>query len=321
MFATHPPLKDRIAAIQPGGAPDPVPQSAARAPEAAPSASPSTATTPSVKERSEAMLNGIGVIAGGALARAATQRESLHQNFGRALEETDSAVALAIALLLDDASELRDKQIGMVRDSGLSVEISQIESFVSRLSSMSPDTRFTVLDLAVAPLRKLESKDAEALIHLLETIADADECLTLDEFLILRGVRKHLRVRLHGPDRSDRLIEDPTVLSPAIRQLLSYVARTGTGDSADAALHLKQAVGEQALLEPLPDLEYAEPSEDLRDLEPALETLAHSAFKFRHAVIRAATAIVVADETVTADEISILRAVALSLGIPVPPVG
>jgi len=265
------------------------------------------------------MLNGIGVIAGGALARAAIQRESLHQNFGRALEETDSAVALAIALLLDDASELRGKQIGMVRDSALSVEISQIESFVSRLSSMSADARFTVLDLAVAPLRKLEPKDARALIHLLETIADADECLTIEEFLILRGVRKHLQVRLHGPDRSDRLIDDPAVLSPAIRSLLSYVARIGTEKSDDAARHLTQAVGEQALLEPLPDLEYAEPSDDLRDLEPALETLSRAAFKFRHAVIRAATAIVVADEKVTSDEISILRAIALSLGIPVPP--
>ncbi len=322
LFATHPPLAERIAAIQPDGVADSAKARSKPISPETPSAQSSTPAAPvpkSARERSEAMLNGIGVIAGGALARAAVRREALHKDFGQALEQSDSAVALAIAFLIDDKPDIRARQFALVRESGLKATTNDVEAYVSKISPMSTNARFTALDIAVAPLRGLSQQEAQSLERLLSALADADNHLTLDEFLTLRGVRKHLKTLLDGPNRSDRLIEDPAVLAPGIGRLLSYVASTGTDDEETAATNFRQAVEAQPLFNEMPGLDFAPPPDDLRQLEPALETLSEASYRIREAVIRTATTIALADDEVQSDEVAILRAIAISIGIPVPP--
>ncbi|MGF1529964.1 MAG: M48 family metallopeptidase [Puniceicoccaceae bacterium] len=322
LFATHPPLRERIAAIQPLGFDESSQTRPPRRNVSDPSAqgsqtsSASASANPLLRNPQQAFISGIGVIAADALAKAKTKRETLHQNFGSALEETDRAVELLLALLLAPENDLRTRQLGFIQQDFPLLQHSRIEENAHILGTLSSHARFDVLDLSVAPLRSLDQNEGRKLLNLLRRLAEADDHLELEELLILRAASQHLKAKIAGPNTSDSLLTDPSQLVEPVSQILSFIAVVGASRPEEAKAAFDQNV--TAFKEMIPGIRFAQPESDLRRLDPALDTLGLASYQIRSRLLETATAIVLADEKVTDREMAFLRAISLAIGCPTP---
>jgi len=173
-----------------------------------------------------------------------------------------------------------------------------------------------VLEQALQPIASLSDDQTARFRALVEDFIRADDRVDLFEWTLHRLVTRRLeaalgratpgRVRYYGLAR----------LGGACSVLLSVVARVGAGDE-DAARAAFAAGGGR-----LPGVSVsflAGEEAGLRRLAKAIDELEAVAPKLKRAVLEACAAAISHDRTVTAREAELYRAIAVSLGVPVPP--
>lgn len=325
LFATHPPLVERLHALDPRFDAGSLPAAIAAALRAT-----EESTRPDADRASaaHAPTPGLAIIAAAplAIARQAGQPRTLHvaqaQELRLAMPESlrelagtgSGARALVLAVLLSHRDAVRERQLERLAKALGPAECIAVEAALPMASGLGPFLRLPALQQLFPALRRLARAERERLLALAEDLTRADACIDVFEYcltrLLVTALRDELEARTpHG---------NATLASAAadLQVLFTTVARSGATDERRAREAYE--AGMQGLL-PRNRPEYA-PREDWPlALDAALARLGRLHPFAKEALIEALVRTLADDDQLSVPEAELLRTVCAILHCPLPP--
>ncbi|WP_426700815.1 M48 family metallopeptidase [Rhodanobacter sp. Col0626] len=334
LFATHPPLLQRIRALEPGFREEDLARLAAalqQPAEAVPEAS--VKRTPS----GHFGMPGLGVppplpavLAGAVLAqaasggttdstrfqRAAAVRQAIPAMLTTAAQQSESALAVVLALALSNQAGLQATQRRMIADAFGDDVQQAVQAVAAEVNALSPESRLPLAALAFPALKQLPEGRQRTLLETLDALVRADGRVDLDEYCLARL----LRVQLLEAQQPRRTPLDGLKKLPACRKsvmlVCAVVAINGAADEGAARrawlLAMQHAFPGEALDWSAPPSAWQVPFEraleDLDGLMPAAKEL----------VIQSLASAIHADGLVSVEEAELLRVICASLHCPLP---
>jgi len=289
-FATHPPIEDRIRAINPGFDPS-------RVKEIGPS--PATAASPKV-----AAAPGLPHLATVGAALAAIPE------FARtAARETAGAVSMIYALLLSEDAATREKQLAaMTLTPG---ERSEVDRDMQRSGEIGD--AMSVMDLSLPALRQLSPAQYATFRENVRQLIACDGKVDLFEFVLHKALVRHVDhyfTKSTGLPVSYRSV---VPLLPDISTALSALAWHGN-DSPEARDAAYQAGIGALLLKPGAFPMQRTEGCDFAALEKSLDRLAEADPSTKRKILNACTQAARQDGVIRPEESALLRAIADVLG-------
>jgi Zn-dependent protease with chaperone function len=332
LWATHPPLAERIRAIDPrfdGQFPEP-PEvvdvehesfvSAGLAPaRPAPPALPTAARAAQAGGRAfnaAAAVAAIGTLSAGQIADARVLLSSLPASLTRAARSPAEAAVLLYGLLLDEEPALRLRQRELVATHAGNEAAQALGRLEDDLRQLRPEHKLPLVQLALPALRELEAAALGRLAATLDELMRADEHVTPFEFALKKLVTRSLAIS-RAPAAAIVQIYSFNAVIDEIAQVLSAVAYASSSESAEAGQAFQVGAAQLKLLEGKLALQPRDVCE-VTKLDAALDKLATASGPIKQRLITAAAYIVGADNVVMPAEAELLRAVAATLDVPMP---
>lgn len=335
VFSTHPPIEERIRRLDPAFT---ATVTAGTATAAAGSAQPATAmgfadgggatgeTTPRSTARrasdvlpdapSGSAIDQIGAPTLAHLDHAQQLMAALPAAVVAASHEPHGARAVVYALLIDREPDARRRQLDQLdrfAEPGIADETRKLIPIVERLDGR---VRLPVVDIALPALRRLSPRQYAAFQSNVRVLVEADHRIDLFEWTLHRVLLAHLAPHFeHVASAPGR--KALRSLSSECAVVLSVLARLGSpGDDAVRTAFDRGASELRELdIALLPDDHC-----DLGALDAALSRLARATPRAAQQVLRSCAACIAADGVVSEAQGEVLRAIADSLGCPMPPV-
>ena len=325
LFATHPPLAERITRIdrfwnaerlvgqagpvadEPGvagfaaAAGPPLEQSAPSPPPLPPPA----AATPAAAVASVGRIDPADLTRARSLAATvpAPLRDAAHEPFG--------SRAVVYLLLLDDDPALRERQLARLDAAADPAVARETRRLATLAADLPREARLPLVDICLGPLKDLSPEQYARFRDNLEVLIAADERLSFFEWS-LRKVVLHVLEPHFGKRR--RRAGRPTAADVSV--VFSAVARAGASDDAAA----EPAFARGAAGAGLSGLAYVPWNAELVGrLDEALERLARLAPKSKQRLLTGMAEIAGADGLIHPREHDLLRVVATTIDCPMPP--
>ena len=348
-LATHPPLEDRIRAIDPtwDGTFKPLEEL-----ETEETAAPRRSTPPPLP-------NVVGTILGGAVLGAESPapnragdgaapaqppviqsgsvmpnlgtpnpqhleyaeklRNSLPASIQTAAREPLAASALIYALLLSPEEDLRINQLNELAEQ-IEVEVYEaLENLYPEVAQIAAHARLPMVNLALGGLRGLTPAQYVEFAKAMDWLIKSDGQIDLFEFVLQKIILRHLSPQF-GYGRKTRVqFSNLGPLLPDCAVVLSALARVGSAVEAEIQ---KAFDSGRTGLPPTADpaLHLLPPDEcDITAIDNALNRLAVAAPGIKRDLLAACVQVVGADGVILEEEAELLRAIADTLDCPMPP--
>ena len=321
MFATHPPLADRIRRLDPrwdGKYPKPL---------AAGAVAGLTGKEAAGLVGDEASLLGRPVqveVVRHAAEQVANPTET-HRRYAAELvaampaqvvdaaHDPYGARAVIYASLLDLDPEIRTAQLRMLEQSTTPDVYQLTRKLIPEVDSLDVRTYLPLVDMTLPALRALSPAQYQEFSRCFVKLVQADQRLGLFEWTLHQILLRHLRPQFERVRPPQIVYYGLQKLGEPCSVLLSSLARASQCDERfafDSGARLLPDVPIQLL-----------PKEKCRlaDLQPALQTLAQVAAKQRGRLIDACAATICADAEVHVEEAELLRGICDMLDCPMPP--
>ncbi len=198
------------------------------------------------------------------------------------------------------------------RDPALAGEVGALGG---ALGAVAPRDRLALLDLALPSLDGLSAEQARTLVQELAALAAADGRTTLHEWALQRLVRRRIAPLL-GEARPGGRVRALAQVEVETLDLLSALAWAGHRDPEGAQRALEAGVA--ALGIPASWRLLPRDRIDVNRLDAALALLDEATPPVKARLVAAAAACVLSDGQATLAEAELLRAVAGSMGLPMP---
>jgi len=333
-FATHPPLEERIRAIDPAwdgkfqrvAVPSP--------PVASPAQSgPATHRTfrPASSDRISAVVVGaaprtiptqnvlasVGRPTAMHLKYADQLRATLPDSVRQSAQTPTGAAALIYAMLVSDDPVLQAAQLQEIRNRAGEQVWQNVVDLLPDVRRTAARARLPLVDLALPTLRELTEEEYERFASILQWLVESDEKIDLFEYVLQRVVRRHLGSQF-AKSRS------PVVQYYAIRALLpdcevvlsamAYLSSTQSNDVVKAFAAGAPYLRVDAPISLLPREQCG-----ISAIDAALNRLALAAPIIKKNLLEACAHVVGADGIIREEEAELLRAIADTLECPIPP--
>jgi len=314
-FATHPPLEQRIRELEPswdGKFINPVAgQFNEGLAKCADDVAPPSAVPPLAAAKVNQLLASAATVGALALAKARDWRENLPETIAHALNDPVGCRALVLALALDPGLARREAQIARLREQQ-EPAVSALEALLPNVDTLEDGRRLPLLELALAGLANLPPPEKIFLIARLRELTGFDRGnQNMYQFALWRVTQCRLNPqppRL-GPPQAEYYRKDISVV-------LSALAHLSTPDDAAALPVYQQGLTALPALANLSLTPRAHAT--LADIEGACMRLESTPFALKKQLLEAGALIVQADGVVEPAEGELLRAIAASLGCPMP---
>lgn len=331
LWSTHPPLVQRIQAIDPSFdgkfpptqplAPDPPPQRSDPQP-AQKGPFPNFPTPMGQAMPMPLPIDPTIVVA----SLANPNEESLHsaQDFIRglprelydALHDVYSARFVVYSMLLDDDDSIRSNQLNMVGDSEpQAAELT--EKYAQLIQSLGRESRLPIIEMAQSSLVDMSPAQFEQFSRLVEQLIQADNRVSLFEFILKRLVVEHLGRRIGTAPIPRIRYSSMSGVQKHVEVVISLLARIG---------HTNEAETQGAFAAAMKDIDNTSTQPlaigdcGLKQMEAAFDTLFESAPAIKKRVLHAAWVCIAYDGEVTVNEAELFRAISDALGVPSPPI-
>ncbi|MFA6230657.1 MAG: M48 family metallopeptidase [Rhodanobacter sp.] len=328
LFATHPPLMQRIRALQPGFREEELAQLAAtmeRASEAPPVAADAVNSNNTFGVPGIALppvLPAVAVAAAGSseatspFQRAAALHQAMPPALSEAAKQPESALALMLALALSMQEALQPTQRHIVADAFGDDVLQGVQTMVGELSDLPPIARLPLTALAFPALKQLSAGRQQSLLGALDALVKVDGRVDINEYCLARL----LRVQLLEAQQPRGAPIDGLKKLPACRDsvilVCTVVAAAGCSDETSARRAWLMAMqhafpGEAIEWAPPPrawQLPFESALDDLDGLMPVAKEL----------VIQSLARAIHDDGVVSVEEAELLRVICASLHCPVP---
>jgi len=318
LFATHPPVNERIEAIAPGFEPDPTPPPVPRTPARK---EPGAARPPVFGGGLPGGLPGAVVALAGAgsageVGHAAALLEGIPAGLRAAARELGPACALVYGLLLSADDAVRAGQIAALEAPASQKD--EAERMREAASGIHGAARIALVDLAVATLRHLSADQYGYFRKNVRTLVEADSQIELFEFVLGKILLRHLDLYFTKSTGSEVKFRSVVPVTAEIGILLSALAMAGQADDGARAEAFRAGVRELLFKPSSHPMELAA-RVGVADLDRSLDTLALISPEVKRTVLKACAQCVTHDGKVSGHEYEILRAVADALDCPMPP--
>jgi Zn-dependent protease with chaperone function len=333
LYATHPPLDKRIAALDPTFRADEIAQlqdeyahqppdglaedaSLGLAGTSRPTPRPAPPPDASVQVEPAAVSARVRSVTADDLARGAVLSSRIPAAFRTAASQGSTAVPLVLSMLLDERREIRDGQL-----QGLAARLGQptaqaTATLAADLPRLDPILRLPVVALATPRLIARPASERAALGAALDELARADGTITVFEYCLTRLVGSYL-LDAGAPGPRSRPGRAPLrAVEDAALNLVAAVAAAGNPDPAKAQQAFEAAV---ARLLPGRSVPYAPPGDAWRALDAGWEPLNGLDPRNKQVLVESLVAAVSADGVLTAHEAELLRTACAMLSCPLPP--
>lgn len=311
-FATHPPLEKRIQAIEPNWDGNFV------TPKFKTQETPPPIPAHKRPERQDDFIQSIGQIGAAAVIHAQTLRQEIGPQVDTVNQSRDQAGSALLALQIAASPANEDTaQLLIVRNATLPEVQTSVQNWLPQIRGLSLNQRFALLEIALPKAASQDSETLQVLEHCLTELAHQDGEINLEEMAILRIVQNFIEAR-QKPSRHFKPLP-PQELQEPVETLLSALVHSSklTDEAAQAAFTAGARKCTRYLLRQ-PQLLPVD-AIDFPQLETALDKLAHLPTQQKKAVFEGAIATVLADEEVEDTELSLIRIIAASLDLPMPP--
>ncbi|MDP3071497.1 MAG: M48 family metallopeptidase [Opitutaceae bacterium] len=324
LWATHPPLDERIRAIDPrfDGTMIDAPQVVDVARESFVSAglAPARPSAPPPPLPTGAAL--AGVAAAGTLTPAAIENahdllEATPDRLRLAAQTTGEARLLAYGLLLADDPARRAQQRQIISRHAGAETLRQLAELEPHLAQLRPEQRLPLLQIALPALRAIPAVSLGAFLETLDELVHADESVSPFEFALQKLVSRTLELG-QRPGGAIEQIHSFNAVIGEISTVLSVLARASTTDAASASQAFATGAAQLKILEG--QLQFApESAATFAALDTALDRLATASLPIKRRTLVAAAHTVTADGRLLVAEAELLRAIAAALDVPMPP--
>lgn len=326
LFATHPPLLERLKAIDPRFDPQEIDAMRARLLAAQRAEAAATeAAPPDAAQRLQSLMQApIGASVG--LAQLAGHPDTAHMRLARDIRESlpvalsfaarhaDSARALLFALALEGERAARARQLQHIGQ-GLGDEVSAAaRELVAAVDALHPAQRMPALLTLFPALRQLTREERMRCLACLEGMLRLDGRMSLNGYVLRKLAQVHLRDDLERPSRLRELALD--AVHGELQVLFSVLAAHGHADPAQARRAYE--AGMHHLL-PRERPGYAVPENWPALLDAALDRLDRLMPPAKEQLVEALVKTVAHDERLAIAEAELLRAVCAPLHCPLPP--
>jgi len=320
MFATHPPLHDRIRRIDPsfdGKFPRvSLPEVHPPPPDARPLVPPGVAPLASNLElRPEDVLARVGRPTAEHLGYGADLVALVDPQLREIVREPLGAIAVLYDLLLHDHDAVRARQLDALRAHANPTLLAEVERFLPQVHGLDPRARLPLADLALPALRRLSPRQYDQVLGQIRVLAETREPPAVFAYALQRMLRRRVEpaVVLRRPRATQfysakPLLRDVEVLLSS----LAHVARVDTGLAFTAG---RAALPPHARAIDLLSSERC----TFEAVDRALERLAQAGGMLRRQFLEACARCALANNIVTVAEAELLRAVAEALECPLPP--
>ncbi len=338
LMATHPPIPDRIRAIDStwdGKFPPLKPEqievvNRAAVSELKPSPLPEIMTTvaavlttgevatPPSLIRSGTVLPSLGKPTPLHLHYAQQLRNSFPESVQAAAREPFTAVALVYAMLLSGDEAMRRQQLGQLAQQTTSTIYEKTVALYPEVAPIAARVRLPLASLALPALRHLRADEFEQFNRTLQWLVESDGQVELFEYVLQKIIQRHLAP--HFGDARPPVVQYYSVkaLLPDCAVLLSALAYVGSDDAAQIEKAFQQGApylrSTDFVTGLLPRAECG-----IEQVDAALDRLGQAVPQIKRNVLEACVEVVGADGVIQEREAELLRAVADTLDCPIPP--
>ena len=328
LMASHPPLKDRIKAVDPyfdGTFPARVEKlqllgglqtSDFRLQEKTSNINPEVRSLkPEARMTGAAMLASIGQITAGNLAMAASLLDSIPQPAREQVRDTLGAQAVIYALLIDRKAEIRCDQIAFLAKHLDDQTVARVVKTLDSTDTLDDVLRVPLIEMAFPALRHCERDDYVKFRGVVEGLVNCDGRIDIFEYTLQAMLIRDLDVHFNLAARLSTQYYAPKGVAQQFTLVLSLLAHAGHDAPAEVSAAFAKAQAAFGFGGPL--LPRSECT--MKNLDASLRVLAHAAMPIKQRLLQAFTICIWADGKVIPRERELLRAIAAMLGCPMPP--
>jgi Zn-dependent protease with chaperone function len=340
LWATHPPLDERIRAVNPswdgklfepetvvdiknesfatagfgGGQRFSAAETLQRVHEAQPDLPPPKAVAP-IAFRPAAVVADIGAVTESHFRSAQLLLEAIPVSLREATHDTATAQVLVYGLLLSGDRAARDRQQELVAQHDSPEAAQQLKAQRPALSVLDPAARLPLLQLSVAALRQLDAAGIDRFATTLDELVHADGQVTPFEYAVQKMLLHQLQLAKKPSQRVQ--FDSFSAVRTEFAVVLSALAHLSAKDTAGA--FSQGAAQVPALRE---ELKLLPPDGcGLEQVDAALDKLAVSSLPIKQRLLVAAGHVIASDGAVTAPEGELYRALTATLDCPMPALG
>jgi hypothetical protein len=320
MFATHPPLEDRISRVDPrllkNGAWIAKPAlSDAETVAALPSDDRVAGLAGSSTRSTQAVLASIGSPDAGDVEAARSFLNSIPESIRERTRDRQGAVLLVVALFIE-SHEIQPQQLSILTSALTKDEVQEILDIRKELSATGEIDRLSLLELAIPSLRDLTTESKKMLLKVGTDLVHADNELSLFEYVALALLEHQLLRDLRARKPRPTITSQRTASDLAI--LLSAIAYAGADEMPAAkrafdvgVMNLQKSLNTSVALRPLDEC-------TLGEISNSIERLSYLAPDSQRKVIQACVETILVDGVVNTKESELLRGLCAVLEAPLP---
>ncbi len=334
LFATHPPILKRIQTLEPNFRTEHLSALQARWLSAPPDGmeedvrmglTGSGHATPSSLPAANARMNVTPPMVAAQVAHpqaddyrfADTIVSSLPEALRELAQRREAAMPLLLALLLDEAAAVRDKQLGEISSRMGTATVDVVQDLRQRfIAELHPAQRLPLAALTFPLLRKRPRPELDTFLDTVHAAIHTDGRVSLFEYCLGRLLQVQVREALDPSQYARFGRRKPGSVKQEFATLLAVVAQAGNDDPAEA--QRAYFTGMQRVL-PRDHVPYAVPAEGVRALDAVWEPLDALDPLAKQMMVEAITAAVSADGRVSVAEAELLRTICAVLHCPLPP--
>jgi len=331
LFATHPPLTQRIQALDPSFKPEDYPHvdyratRAARQMEAAEqyagvaAAAAGGAASVATDVSPDRVVNNVGHPSQEQVEFASKLRQSIPEVLTAAAHSPNNAYLLAIALIFDRSGRVLERQLSLAYEQLGERRANLVKQYYDEIKKISGGYRLPLLEIAFPALRQRKAAELEYLIDLARRLIEVDGAIDLYEYCFNRVLVSSLQRAMHPSRRKKQRSAKRAPVRKAAIDLLRIIAHHGHQTDNDgekafrAGLQLFGSWAHDARYDV--EREFAAPV-----LDRQLDLLSALNGEGRQMIVKAISNTVAADGKLTNVEADLLRAVCATLAVPLPPI-
>lgn len=324
LFATHPPLTDRIRRLEPGFDGHFIPleildqESAPVTPEfKKPEANAFEPPVAPFAINAESVIKRPGNVTSQDLHHSLKILAAIPEKIKDDLSDILGSILITCALVLAKDPIEKARQIKNLQAAVPDKIIRQILIYANELKDVNPQLRLPILDLALPSLRQMSLRQYQKFSEVIRILVESDAKVSLFEFA-LQEIITHRLGATFKRNKKEIVYKNIAALTLDAVNILSRLAHTGHREEAAARAAFKAGWVKLRIKDSRWDLLPAT-KVTFRALHVAMQRFSQATPGVKKTILDACAHCVLYDQKVTAKEAELLRAVAYSFDIPLPP--
>ena len=329
VFATHPPLVDRIQALDPsfkeGDFPrvDPRQRSVGTAEESPHAAFAGNTTTAFASGGSKVLADSIAETVGQPgkehVEFARNLRQSIPVELYDAAHSSELAFLLSIALVLDQSKRTIDRQFSLLQEQLGSERTQLVRRYYNELSASTGEYRLPLLEITFPALKRRPMPELAYLVELTNRLIEVDGDVELYEFCFYRIMMSSLGQAIDPTGKHEVRRSRRQDLQSAATDLLRILADHGHDSDQDRLAAFEAGIATLGAW--AQGAKYTSDRKcSVAKLNSSLDILLGLNSKGQESLLRAVSATAAHDGKLTVAEAELIRAVCATLNYPLPPI-